>query len=222
MYCLGPMIPYFNLETAKSLSTNQNNFQYFEWLDSQPPNSVLYVSLGSFLSVSGPQMDEIVDGLHLSGVRFLWVGRGDTVRLREKCGKLGKIIPWCDQLKVLSHCLVSGFWTHGEWNSTIEGIFFGVPMITLPILADQTTTSKYIYEDWQIGWDAKREMKTRGMPRSGEISKMVKRFMDSESDERKDMMIRARELQKVAREAVLDGGSTRMNLDSFLDNVMRA
>ncbi|KAL0459910.1 UNVERIFIED_CONTAM: UDP-glycosyltransferase 87A1 [Sesamum latifolium] len=219
IYPIGPLIPYFNLGTAKSHSTNQNDDRHcFEWLNSKPPSSVLYVSLGSFLSVTSAQMDEIAKGLRQSGVTFLWVARGESTKLQEKCGDGGKVVPWCDQLKVLCHCSIGGFWTHCGWSSTLEGIYAGVPMITLPILADQTTTSKFIVEDWKIGWDGKRG---GDLVRSGEISEMMRRFMDLESIERKEMRRRARELQVVAGGAILDGGSSKMNLDSFLDDITR-
>ncbi|KAK4409204.1 UDP-glycosyltransferase 87A2 [Sesamum angolense] len=223
IYPIGPVIPYFNLGTPKSHSTNINDDDphCFEWLNSKPPSSVLYVSLGSFLSVSSAQMDEIARGLRDSGVTFLWVARGESTKLQEKCGDGEKVVPWCDQLKVLCHSSVGGFWTHCGWSSTLEGIYAGVPMITLPILADQTTTSKFVVEDWKIGWGAKRGVRGGDLLRSGEISEMVRRFMDLENIERKEMTRRAGELQVVAGGAILDGGSSKMNLDSFLDDITR-
>ncbi|ONK78485.1 uncharacterized protein A4U43_C02F19260 [Asparagus officinalis] len=90
VYTIGPSIPYMHLE-----DTNNNIDHIEEWLDSQPKESVLYISLGSFLSVSGAQMDEIAVGLKLSGARFVWVVRGDfSSRLREMAGEMGIIVPW--------------------------------------------------------------------------------------------------------------------------------
>jgi len=51
----------------------------------------------SFLSVSSPQMDELTVGLLDSGVRFLWVARAETCRLKEICGDMGFVVPWCHQ-----------------------------------------------------------------------------------------------------------------------------
>ncbi|XP_020252282.1 UDP-glycosyltransferase 87A2-like [Asparagus officinalis] len=121
VYTIGPSIPYMHLE-----DTNNNIDHIEEWLDSQPKESVLYISLGSFLSVSGAQMDEIAVGLKLSGARFVWVVRGDfSSRLREMAGEMGIIVPWCNQLKVLNHRSIGGFLTHCGWNSTSEGVFCG-------------------------------------------------------------------------------------------------
>ncbi|KAI3450856.1 hypothetical protein Pfo_007521 [Paulownia fortunei] len=216
IYTFGPAIPYFNLEQA----TNQDDHHhYFEWLNSQPPSSVLYVSLGSFLSVSSAQMDEIADGLRGSGVRFLWVARGEATRLQERCGDLGRVVPWCEQLRVLCHSSVGGFWTHCGWNSTMEGIFAGAPIIAFPLMMDQTTIRKHIVEDWKIGWDAKREVGAGDLLRSAGIAKLVKKFMDLDSVERKEMTRRAKELQQATLQAISDGGSSKASIGSFLNDI---
>lgn len=220
IYTFGPAIPYFNLEKAASFSTNLiDNHHYFEWLNSQPPSSVLYVSLGSFLSISSAQMDEIADGLRESGVRFLWVARGEATRLQERCGDVGRVVPWCQQLKVLCHSSIGGFWTHCGWNSTMECIFAGVPIIAFPIIMDQTTVRKHVVEDWKIGWDAKRGVEAGNLLRSGEIAELVKKFMDLESVERKEITRRAKEVQKLTLQAVSDRGSSKTNLSSFLNDI---
>ncbi|KAL3615977.1 hypothetical protein CASFOL_040271 [Castilleja foliolosa] len=216
IYTFGPTIPYFNLKDSLSFSTNHH---YFEWLNSQSPSSVLYVSLGSFLSVSSAQMDEIADGLRESGVRFLWVARGEATRLQERCGDVGRVVPWCEQLKVLSHSSVGGFWTHCGWNSTMEGIFAGVPIIAFPIMMDQTTIRKHVVEDWQIGIDAKREVKDGDLLRSQKIAELVKKFMDLESLERKEIMRKAKECKEVTLRAISEGGSSKVNLKSLIDDI---
>ncbi|XP_073318109.1 UDP-glycosyltransferase 87A1-like [Primulina huaijiensis] len=221
IYTFGPAIPYFNLEKATYFSTNQDEHDnYFNWLNSQPSSSVLYVSLGSFLSVSSVQMDEIADGLRESGVKFLWVARGESERLKEKCGHLGRVVPWCEQLKVLCHSSVGGFWTHCGWNSTMECIFAGVPIIAFPIVMDQTTIRKHVVEDWKIGLDAKRGVGSGDLLRSREIARLVKSFMDLESVERKEMATRARALRDTTRGAIADGGTSITNLDSFLSDIV--
>ncbi|GFP88861.1 UDP-glycosyltransferase 87a1 [Phtheirospermum japonicum] len=218
IYTFGPAIPYFNLKDSLSFLTNHHH-QYFEWLNSQPPSSVLYVSLGSFLSVSSAQMDEIADGLRESGVRFLWVARGEATRLQERCGDVGRVVSWCEQLKVLSHPSVGGFWTHCGWNSTMEGIFAGVPIIAFPLMMDQTTIRKHIVEDWQIGIDAKREVRGGDLLRSRKIAELVKKFMDLESIERKEIARRSKEFKEVTLRAISEGGSSKLNLRSLLDDI---
>ncbi|CAA0841616.1 UDP-glycosyltransferase 87A2 [Striga hermonthica] len=219
VYTIGPAIPYLNLKNNQKEHGDGGQHHYFEWLDSQLPSSVLYVSLGSFLSVSSLQMDEIALGLRESGVRFLWVARGEAARLQEKCGVMGRVVSWCDQLRVLSHPSVGGFWTHCGWNSTMEGIYTGLSMIAFPIMMDQTTVRKHIVEDWEIGLDAQRDVKVGNLLRSQQIAELVRRFMNLKSVDRNVMTARAKELQKVMLRAISDGGSSKANLISFLRDI---
>ncbi|KAL9266517.1 UDP-glycosyltransferase 87A2-like protein [Drosera capensis] len=221
IYPIGPLIPYHNLAHPRSAADET----YFQWLDSQPESSVLYVSMGSFLSVSDAQMEEIVAGIQDSGVRYMWVTRGDTSRFKEDDAAIGErafLVPWCDQLKVLCHPSIGGFWTHCGWNSTWEGVYAGVPMLTYPIFWDQGPNSKMIVDDWKIG---RRGRKT-GMwvedvlTTREEIAEAVRGFMDLESDERKEMVKRAKELQQVCKGAVAPGGSAASNFDAFLKDIM--
>ncbi|KAI6670921.1 hypothetical protein NL676_005806 [Syzygium grande] len=102
IYTVGPLIPYLELKAKSSPSASQDDRpDYFRWLDSQPEASVLYISLGSFLSISSDQMEELAAGLHGSGVRFLWVSRDSDSWVKDGiCGDRGLVVPWCDQLKM--------------------------------------------------------------------------------------------------------------------------
>ncbi|KAJ0084458.1 hypothetical protein Patl1_31014 [Pistacia atlantica] len=155
------------------------------------PNLVaqsLYVSLGSFRSVSSAQRDEIVAGVRNSGVRYLWVSRGDTSGFEDVDDDAGTVVPWCDQLRVLCHSSIGGFWTHCGWNSTVEAVYAGVPMLTFPITMDQVPNSKQIVEDWKIGWRVKKQVQSdESLVTREEISEIVQRFMDLDNGERKEM-----------------------------------
>ncbi|KAG9138541.1 hypothetical protein Leryth_012890 [Lithospermum erythrorhizon] len=216
VYTFGPLIPYFDMGKHNSKEDNE----YLQWLDNQSPNSVLYVSLGSFLSVSEAQMDEIALGLRDSGVKYLWVARGDTPKLREKCGDTGIIVTWCEQLKVLCHGAIGGFWTHCGFSSTMESVFAGVPMLTLPILMDQTTNKKNVVQDWNIGLEVKRGEGVEKLVSCKDISQLIKTLMDSEGKERKKMLKRAKELQQVSQEAISEQGSSCNNLNAFLGDIL--
>ncbi|XP_051113181.1 UDP-glycosyltransferase 87A2-like [Andrographis paniculata] len=211
IYTLGPIIPQLNLQKPFSFPNT-----YSDWLDSQPRSSVLYLSLGSYVSVSSAQMDEIADGLRESGVRFLWVAREDATRLQERCGDAGKIVQWCEQLRVLCHTAIGGFWTHCGWNSTVEAMYAGVPMIAFPLSADQPTNRKLIVEDWKIGWNAWGAAGEGKLLRSREICRLVRKLMDMEGGERKEMVGRVAEVQKACLAAFSDGGSSTANLSAFL------
>ncbi|KAH7550525.1 hypothetical protein ACOSP7_024103 [Xanthoceras sorbifolium] len=221
VYPIGPAIPYPELKRKSSGSNSGDKADpdYIQWLDSQPEDSVLYVSLGSFLSVSSTQMDEIAAGLRNSGVRFVWVARRDASRLQEICGETGLVLPWCDQLRVLCHSSVGGFWSHCGWNSTLEAVFGGVPILTFPLFLDQYPNSNQIVEDWKIGWRVKRELGTENFVTKEEIADLVQSFMDLDSDEGKQLRNKARQIRDICRKATEEGGSSVINLDAFIRNI---
>ena len=219
IYTIGPAILYFELHENSSESTFQNAPNYLQWLGLHPPYSVLYVSLGSFLSVSNEQMDEIAAGLQDSGVPYVWVARGETSRLTNNCGGMGFVVPWCDQLKVLCHSSIGGFLTHCGWNSILEAIYAGVPMLTFPIFFDQAPNSKKIVDDWKIGRRVKEKQKDESLVTRARIAELVRNFMDPENDEVKKMRKSARELKENCRKAVAKDGSSQINLDAFIKDI---
>ncbi|MBA0774590.1 hypothetical protein Gotri_009791 [Gossypium trilobum] len=185
VYAIGPSIPYLDLKQPCS-TTSLNGPDYLQWLDLQPRGSVLYVSLGSFLSVSAAQMDEIVAGL-----------------------------------RVLCHSSVGGFWTHCGFNSTLEAVYAGVPMLTFPIFMDQNPNSKQIVEDWKVGWRVKKNKVGEGehLVSREEIAELVRRFLDFESMEQMEMRQRAGKVGETCQTAIAKGGSTDINLDAFIKDI---
>ncbi|KAF3793872.1 UDP-glycosyltransferase [Nymphaea thermarum] len=192
------------------------------WLDGHPPNSVLYVSLGSFMSVSAPQVVEIAFGLRASGCPFLWIAREQDWLEKEDFGGKGLVVSWCRQMSVLSHRSVGGFFTHCGWNSTTEGISAGVPFLTFPIAVDQTCNSKMIVEDWKIG------LRVRGSNMGGgddelvgreKIAEMVREVMDLDRKSSKEMRRRGRELREALNRAGERAGSSDASFNSFLNQV---
>ncbi|KAH7565763.1 hypothetical protein JRO89_XS08G0013400 [Xanthoceras sorbifolium] len=146
--------------------------------------------MGSLFSISSAQIDEMVAGLKISGVRFLWVARDDTYRLQEDCRDLGLVVPWCHQLKVLSHSSVGGFLTHCGWNSILEAGFAGVPLLTFPLFGDQITQGKQAVEDLKVGLS-----------------------------EREELVKREKEVHEICQAAVKEGGSSDTDLDAFIQNI---
>ncbi|KAK1398671.1 UDP-glycosyltransferase 87A2 [Heracleum sosnowskyi] len=217
VYAIGPAIPDFNIR--KNCSTTNNDApHYIKWLDNQPKDSVLYISQGSFLSVSSDQLDEIVAGVLNSGVSYLWVTKEEASRIN---GEKGLTVPWCDQSRVLCHPSVGGFWSHCGWNSTKESLFAGVPMLTFPIMFDQIPNSNTIVDDWKIGWRVKRPTAVERLVTRNEIAGLVNRFMDLESDEGKMIRKRVKELEKIARQATAEGGSSENAIDMFIHNILQ-
>ncbi|KAL2975807.1 hypothetical protein AAZX31_14G183100 [Glycine max] len=220
VYPIGPAIPY--LELGQNPLNNDHSHDYIKWLDSQPPESVLYISFGSFLSVSTTQMDQIVEALNSSEVRYLWVARANASFLKEKCGDKGMVVPWCDQLKVLSHSSVGGFWSHCGWNSTLEALFAGVPMLTFPLFLDQVPNSSQIVDEWKNGSKVETsKLDSEVIVAKEKIEELVKRFMDLQSQEGKEIRDRAREIKVMCLRAIAAGGSSYGNLDAFIRDISK-
>ncbi|XP_010541298.1 PREDICTED: UDP-glycosyltransferase 87A1-like [Tarenaya hassleriana] len=184
---------------------------YIKWLDGRPEDSVLYIAFGSHVPVSPQQMDEVMAGLRETGVNFLLVARSNTDGLKELRGDKGFVVPWCDQVRVLSHRSVGGFWSHCGWNSTKEGVMAGVTFLTFPFYGDQILISKLIVEDWRIGLKVKERHDEALVPRE-KIVEVVKKIMDPNHNESKEMRKRAKEM----KERVLENGSLGENIDSFV------
>ncbi|KAK4412438.1 UDP-glycosyltransferase 87A2 [Sesamum alatum] len=208
----GLAIPYFDVENATPVKPD-----YMKWLDAQPAGSVLYIAQGSFLSVSSAQLDEIIAGVRCTGIRFLWVGRGEHDGLEGNGIGNGLVLSWCDQLKVLCHPSVGGFWSHCGWNSTKEGAFAGVPMLTFPIFWDQVTNSKMIVDDWKMGLAVRKD--DESVVTKDEVARIVLRLMDFESEEGKERRRRAKEIRDMCRSACAGGGLSETDILAFIRDI---
>ncbi|KAI6670915.1 hypothetical protein NL676_005800 [Syzygium grande] len=204
VYTIGPAIHFSRLADDSCL----NDADYLKWLDCQLSDSVLYISLGSFLSVSSSKLDEIAGCLRDSGICFMWVAREEASRLRELCGDRGIVVPWCDQLRVLSHSSVGGFWTHCGWNSIWEAIITGVPLLAYPIAIDQGGNATLVVEDWKVGWRVR-----------GEITELLRKFMNLDDHESGEIRRQAEHLQELCRRAIGKDGSTKTNINSFVRDI---
>ncbi|XP_044957084.1 UDP-glycosyltransferase 87A1-like [Hordeum vulgare subsp. vulgare] len=216
VFAVGPCIPFMELQENNAISEEEQG--YMAWLDAQPVNSVLYVSLGSYLSVSSAQLDEIAMGLAQSKVKFLWVLRNAGSHMQELVGGSdGVVIQWCDQLKVLCHPSVGGFFTHCGMNSTLEGLYAGVPMLTLPIAFDQPINSRLIVDEWKVGYGLKEKIRDDGIIGREEIAEGVKTLMNC--DDVEGTRRRASLMKQASRAAVEVGGSSDSDITSLINYI---
>ncbi|XP_024169626.1 (R)-mandelonitrile beta-glucosyltransferase [Rosa chinensis] len=205
----------------KSIGSNlwSEEPECLEWLDSKAPNSVIYVNFGSITVMKDEQLIEFAWGLANSNITFLWVIRPDLV-----AGKLAVLPPefveetkgrsmlasWCSQEQVLNHPAVGGFLTHSGWNSTIESVCAGVPMICWPFFADQQTNCRFCCKEWGIG------MEIDGDVKRNYIEGLARKLM--EGKEGKEMRKKAMEWKKLAEEAITaPNGSSFLNLDELVN-----
>lgn len=187
-----------------------------EWLSTKPRGSVIYISFGSFLQASKQVFEEIAHGLILSQVNFIWVVREDDAlsgELREEIKDRGMIVPWCDQIRVLSNPAVGGFLTHCGWNSVLESIWCGVPMICYPLDYDQPVNRKLVVDDWKIGVNL---CEGASVDRKG-VSEKIKMFMNGEVSER--LRHEAKKVNTKVQNALESEGSSEANFDRFVKDL---
>ncbi|TMW88510.1 hypothetical protein EJD97_018479 [Solanum chilense] len=131
------------------------DIELVKWLEKKTEHSTVYVSFGSEYFLSKEEMEEVAYGLEVSGVDFIWVVRyqkGEQLELpqgfKERIGDRGRIIEgWAPQQRILKHSSIGGFVTHCGWNSTLESIEFGVPIIAMPMLYDQPLNARLMVEN---------------------------------------------------------------------------
>jgi hypothetical protein len=192
-----------------------------QWLDSNKPKSVIYVNFGSITTVTKEQLVEFGMGLAKSGHPFLWIIRPDMVtgdsailppEFTEETKERSFICSWCPQEEVLNHPSIGGFLTHSGWGSTIESISSGVPMLCWPFFADQQTNCRYTCSEWGIGMEIDNNVKR------DKVEKLVRELMEGEKG--KSMKKKAMEWKKLAEEASGPSGSSSMNLDKLVKEVL--
>ncbi|XP_022988512.1 flavonoid 3-O-glucosyltransferase-like [Cucurbita maxima] len=188
------------------------------WLDNHPPNSVVYISFGGFLCPPPHELAELADALLESGIPFLWSFRGNAEEslpkgLRQTCS--GKIVPWAPQVQVLMHSSVGAFVTHGGWNSVLESVGGGVPMIGRPYFGDQRLNVKTAENVWGIGVGLEGGVMTK----SG-VLKALGQVLGSE--EGKLMREKVGILQPLAHKAAESTGASSRNFSRFVEIVTKS
>ncbi|WCJ19735.1 UDP-Glycosyltransferase superfamily protein [Euphorbia peplus] len=216
-----PIGPFHKFNPPSSASQDET---YMSWLDQQAPKSVLYVSFGSIAAINENEFIEIAWGLANSNQPFLWVVRPGLVKgkewlesipngfLEELNGR-GQIIKWANQLQVLAHGAVGGFWSHNGWNSTLESVCEGVPMICMPCFTDQGINARYVSDVWRVGLQLEKGLLDR---KKIEIS--VKRLMvEKEGDEIRNRIMGLKEKACLALE---EDGSSFQWLNKLVDHIL--
>lgn len=225
---IGPMVPSAFLDGRikgdKGYGAslwNPLGGETIEWLDTKPRESVVYVSFGSMVSLTAEEMEEIGLGLKCSNLDFIWVVRESQIEklpsdFSHSTKEKGLIVTWCNQLEILAHPAIGCFVTHCGWNSTLEGLSLGVPMIGVPKWADQLTDAKFIEEIWGVGVRAKENEK--GIVRREELISCLKQVME-EGERRLEIRRNASKWKDLAKEAISEGGSSDKCINEFVERL---
>ncbi|KAF6985727.1 LOW QUALITY PROTEIN: hypothetical protein CFC21_003553 [Triticum aestivum] len=231
VFCVGPLV-----NDGKKSGGGETRHECLAWLDAQPERSVVFLCFGSIGAVSAAQLREIAHGLESSGHRFLWVVRsppadpadvfqprpepdldallpkGFTERTRDR-GMVLKM--WAPQAEVLRHAATGAFVTHCGWNSALEAIMAGVPMICYPMYAEQALNKVFMVEEMKIA--VPLEGYEKRMVKAGEIEAKLRLVMETEEGtELRETLATAR---KMASDAIGDGGSSDVAFAEFLGDL---
>ncbi|CAI9760675.1 unnamed protein product [Fraxinus pennsylvanica] len=193
------------------------------WLDSKPSSSVLYLSFGSYDLTSKQTIQKIAHGLLLRKVSFIWVVKRDIVSSNDtddlpvgfldQIRDQGLIVQWCNQNMVLSHPAIGGFLTHCGWNSILESIWCGIPMICYPLSNDQPTNRKLVVDDWKIGINlCDGESVTRE-----EVAEKIDTLISGTVSDRLSMEIK--KLRTILQNALAIDGSSEENIGQFIKDL---
>ncbi|CAN6336453.1 unnamed protein product [Urochloa humidicola] len=234
VFAVGPVLSFLHEEAAGGdydAKAPRDVFEhdesgYLGWLDTQPAKSVVYISFGSSSVMSRTQVAEVADAMaRIIRRPFLWVLRKDNCKDKEDDAAIrslaaaagaaasGMVVEWCDQARVLSHRSVACFVTHGGWNSTLEGVACGVPLVVAPRYSDQGTSAWLVAERRAGAGVRAAAREGDGVVEAAELARCVA-AATSET-----VAARAAAWREEARKAVAVGGGSERSLREFLRRI---
>ncbi|XP_062081590.1 UDP-glycosyltransferase 92A1-like [Humulus lupulus] len=252
VWCVGSLLPQAVLNDESCSPSSSLRFskqrvskevgisaeKLFEWLDSQEPKSVLYISFGSQNTIGATQMMELAIGLEKSEKPFVWVIRppvgfdlkgefrpewlpeGFEERAKEKNRGL-LVRNWAPQLDILAHKSIGAFLSHCGWNSVLESLSQGVPIIGWPLAAEQSHNSKMLREEKGVGVELTRG--ALGSIVGDEVKKVIDLVMERDG-EGEEMKKRANEIKLQIRAAVKEEGEQKGSalkaIDDFVASIL--
>nr|UXB92749.1 glycosyltransferase [Helleborus thibetanus] len=230
VWAVGPLIAYDGLsepvERGGSISIPGN--EILSWLDNCDAHSVVYVCFGSQTVFTNKQMEELALGLEQSGSKFIWaikeptaghlsseygvIPDGFETRVKER----GLVVKgWAPQVLILKHRAVGAFLTHCGWNSVLESLAAGVPMLGWPMSADQFMNATLLVD--QVGVAVRVCEGEKTIPNATELAVAVSKSVSDSGFEKERM--RARKLSESALGAVKEGGSSCKDLDRLVKDI---
>ncbi|KAM6540775.1 hypothetical protein CsatB_005222 [Cannabis sativa] len=217
-----------------NMSNSNNQLECMKWLDTKKPSSVIYASFGSVANFNDEQLMEIATGLEASGQQFIWVVKKEKVEgveeewlpegFEERMKERGLIVRgWAPQVPILEHEAVGGFVTHCGWNSILESVCAGVPMVTWPVAAEQFFNEKLVSQVLNIGVEvgARKWVRMVGdFVKRERIRNAVSRIMEGEEAE--EMRRRVKSLAEMGRSAIKEAGSSMLDFNALFHDLRSA
>ncbi|KAJ6426150.1 hypothetical protein OIU84_026685 [Salix udensis] len=204
-----------------------------EWLDDQPPSSVMFLCFGSNGSFREKQ--------RIVGHRFLWSLRkpppagkweppSDYADFQEilpkeflnRTAKIGKVIGWAPQVDILAHKAIGMFASHCGWNSILESIRFGVPIVAWPLYAEQQFNAFQMVIELGLAVEIKMDYRKNFhgdneiIVSADDIMKAIKHVMEGGEEIRK----KVKELSGISEKSVMADGRSYSSLGRLVDDII--
>ncbi|KAK1579010.1 hypothetical protein Q3G72_034897 [Acer saccharum] len=218
-------LPIFDLPKLiqHGVIDSQEDFSCLKWLDEQATQSVIYIAFGSEAKFDQIQFQEFAMALELSNKPFLWVLRQDVASkldeaylkgFQERMAARGLVISWAPQQRVLEHPSIACFFTHCGWNSTVEALSNGVPLLCLPFGLDQFYNAKYICEVWKVGlgFNYQDDETITSVVTGEEIKNKLDELLGSDK-----YKANASDLKEKLMNSIKEGGNSYNNFMSFVE-----
>lgn len=240
VYPVGPILELDKKSRSGSNSQNEESNIIIEWLNEQPSCSVVFLCFGSKGTFNAEQVSEIAKGLEKSEVRFLWSLRKPPPKgvavpsvneiflealpegFLERTSNRGKIIGWAPQVEILAHRAIGGFVSHCGWNSTLESMWFGVPMATWPLEAEQQLNAFVLVKELGIGVEIRMDYRLNWTTKEAnfrvskeEVENGVRNLMGLDEEIREKI----KGISEKSRKSLEEGGSSYEWLGRFIEDV---
>ncbi|KEH42125.1 putative flavonol 7-O-beta-glucosyltransferase [Medicago truncatula] len=245
VWCVGPVSLTNKDDLEKAERGRKNSIddanQYVKWLDSWPENSVIYACLGSLNRVTPKQLIEFGLGLEATNRPFIWVVRkaymwGEVEKwlledgFEERVKGRGILVKgWVPQVLILSHKAIGAFLTHCGWNSTLEGICGGVPLVTYPMFADQFFNEKLVVQviesgvrvgaEIAVNYGDEEEFGDGVQVTRDNVKEAIEKVM-GDGEGKSERRERARKYADMAKKAIEKGGSSYINMLKLIEDIM--
>ncbi|MCL7040372.1 hypothetical protein MKW94_006887 [Papaver nudicaule] len=182
-------------------------------------STVVYICFGSQTVLNNAQMEALAVGLEKSGVKFVWCVKEPTVG--HVSGEGLVVRGWAPQVLILKHKAIGSFLTHCGWNSVLESIAAGVPMLAWPMGADQYVNAILLVDGLKVGVRVCEGEKT--VPDADELARCMAESVAISNTGKNEMKLKAMELKQAATEAVScnenGGGSSFNDLDDLVQHI---
>ncbi|KAB2038328.1 hypothetical protein ES319_D03G138000v1 [Gossypium barbadense] len=207
VYPVGPVI------NPNGLSYSDSDDKVMKWLDDQPQSSVVFLCFGSMGSFKAPQVKETALGLEQSGFRFLW-----SLRVQPPKNDASNMLPEGFLERVQGRGMICSFISHCGWNSILESLWFGVPIVTWPLYAEQQLNAYKMVKELGLAVEMRLNYRKDSdeVVMADEIEKAVGMVMDGGSEMRK----KVKEMGEIARKSVMEGGTSFNSIGKLIENMI--